>query len=78
MSQTIKITIPSVEQDLELFKKLGHIVFKMDQLGDDESITKVLLEHVRNKEKGDREKETKNTATTKTTTIRYLNERSEI
>ncbi|MEQ6169156.1 hypothetical protein AAOE16_18295 [Ekhidna sp. MALMAid0563] len=56
----LTITLPEIS-DLESFKALGHIVFKMEQLGSDEKIKEALLTHLKNsvKKSGDPVKEKK-------------------
>lgn len=56
----LTITLPEIS-DLESFKMIGHLVFKMEQLGNDEKIKEALLAHLKSnvKKSGDPQMEKK-------------------
>lgn len=77
MSHSIRITIPG-EQDLQYFEKIGHIVFKMDELANDEEICKRLLAHLSITGQNDSEDPQTEDEQQQTITIEQINNKAEI
>lgn len=69
MSSTISITLPDTG-DLDFYRQLGHIVFKLEDLGNDDLLRRSLLSQIKEKEEP-KEK-------IKYTTLEELNLKSEL
>jgi hypothetical protein len=70
MSERVTVTIPAFE-DLEEFKKLGTLVFTLEQMGSKEEIKKAIDDMLNNrnpksKERGEEREETTNLVTQNT------------
>lgn len=76
MANTIKITLP-LEADMEFFRQVGHIFFKMEDLANNEFIARKLISEIRSSREETAQPKN-NEDNEKRVSIRDLNKRSEL